>query len=120
MDFFQRIKGSVKSKNTTIESFLDTVFHGEVSRDSYNGWKKRQGLPRADYVVKMAAALGVTVEYLVTGKDAKFPILSPKSLEIARAAEKLDDTGKQSALEVIIGLELTHPLGRSKSTHTAN
>jgi hypothetical protein len=41
--------------------------------------------------------------------------LSPKALEIAKAVEKLDDSGKKAALDVVIGLELTHPLGRSGS-----
>jgi transcriptional regulator with XRE-family HTH domain len=99
MDFFQRIKAGVKSKNTTIESFLDTVFHGEVSRDSYNGWKKRQGLPRADYVIKIAAALGVTVEYLVTGESPEG--LPPETLSLARKIAALPSEDREEILALI-------------------
>jgi hypothetical protein len=40
-------------------------------------------------------------------------------LEIAVAADRLDEEGKRIALTVIRGLESQHPLGVSKSTTTA-
>lgn len=67
MSFFDRVKDCVKEQNISIEEFLNDVFCGEVSRDVYNGWRRRQNLPRADQAVKIARGLKVSVEFLVTG-----------------------------------------------------
>jgi len=69
MDFFQRVKNHVKMSNTTIEDFISDVFKGNKDRDSFNGWKRRNVLPRADEALKIAKTMGTTVEYLITGKD---------------------------------------------------
>jgi len=69
MDFFKRVKNHVKMSNTTIEDFISDVFEGTKDRDSFNGWKRRNVLPRADEALKIAQAMGSTVEYLITGKD---------------------------------------------------
>lgn len=120
MGFFEEVKRLAKEKDTTIEALVENI--PGKNRDSYYGWRRANNLPRADDAVKIAQALGTTVEFLVTGQEPAYisSKLSPKALEIARAAEKLDDIGKQAALEVVIGLELSHPLGRSKSTGTEN
>ena len=79
--FFERVKSLVKAKNTTIEAFLDSTFgKNNVTRNVYNGWRSRGILPRADYAVKMAEYLGVSVEYLVNGKDSDLLIDAPESL----------------------------------------
>ena len=68
MDFFQKVKNHVKIANTTIEDFISVVFDGDKDRDSYNGWKRRNVLPRADEAIKIAKAMGTTVEELVDGE----------------------------------------------------
>jgi hypothetical protein len=120
MDFFERFKDYAEKNNTTIDDLMRDILG--KNRDAYYGWRKRNTLPRADEAVKIAAFMKTSVEFLVTGQEPAHisPKLSQKSLEIARAAEKLDDFGKQSALDMVIGLELTHPLGRSGSTGTEN
>jgi hypothetical protein len=54
--------------NTTIEDFIFGVFEGEKDRDSYNGWKRRGVLPRADETLKIAKAMAITVEELIEGE----------------------------------------------------
>lgn len=65
MDFFNRLKELVRDRETTIEDFL-TAF--DISRDTYNTWRKRGIYPRADQATAIARALNTTVEYLVTGE----------------------------------------------------
>jgi hypothetical protein len=113
MSFFDRVKAKVKLKKTTIKGLLLTAFGGEISIDTYNGWKKRKDLPGANHVVKIAQTLGTTVEYLVTGEEIKVPGLSPEAFEIARAADKLNDEGKKAALGAVEGLQKVYPLGDS-------
>jgi hypothetical protein len=67
MDFFQKVKNYAKMNNTTIEDFVLYVFEGTKDRDSFNGWRRRNVLPRADEAVKIAKAMGTTVEELVDG-----------------------------------------------------
>jgi transcriptional regulator with XRE-family HTH domain len=50
----------------TIET---AVGQAGLSLASYNAYRRHDNLPRADEAQKIAAALGTTVEYLVTGKE---------------------------------------------------
>jgi hypothetical protein len=61
-----------------------------------------------DQGVMVAMVLGVSAEYLVTGKTPAG--LSENSLKIAMAAERLDKTGKVEALNLVQSLEKWHPL----------
>jgi hypothetical protein len=113
MTFYDRVKAEVKIKKTTIKSLLLIAFDGKISIDTYNGWKRRKDLPGANHVVKIAQTLRTTVEYLVTGEEIKVPGLSPEALEIAKAADKLNDEGKKAALGAVEGLQKVYPLGGS-------
>jgi hypothetical protein len=68
MDFFQKVKEYVKMTNTTVEDFIFGVFEGKKDRDSFNGWKRRGLLPRADETFKIAKAMAITVEELIEGE----------------------------------------------------
>jgi transcriptional regulator with XRE-family HTH domain len=54
----------------TIET---AVGEAGLSLASYNAYRRHENLPRADEAAKIAAALGTTVEYLVSGKDPDRP-----------------------------------------------
>ena len=71
MDFFDRVREVTKLRGTTIEQMMIKICNGENAspRDVYNGWRRRNVLPRADTAVQMAEYLNVTVEYLVKGTD---------------------------------------------------
>lgn len=66
MTFFDRVKELVKFKNRTIKSFIEEL---GLNYGSYNTLRKSHNLPRGDECVKIANALGTTVEYLVTGVE---------------------------------------------------
>ena len=65
MDYFERVKELARANNTTIEAVANSA---KLSRDSYNSYRKKGNLPRADEACEMAEFLGTTVEYLVSGK----------------------------------------------------
>lgn len=68
MDFYQNVKNHVEKSNTTIEDFISDVFNGIKNRDSFNGWKRRGVLPRVNDALKIAKAMGITVEELIEGE----------------------------------------------------
>jgi len=41
----------------------------KVAKGTFSSWKTRNILPRADIAYKIAESLGVTVEYLLTGRE---------------------------------------------------
>lgn len=77
MDFYERVKKLVKDKtDLTLRAFIESL---GINYDSYNGLKRYSNLPRADEAVKIADALGTSVEHLVTGREQN------------KAAQELDD-----------------------------
>jgi transcriptional regulator with XRE-family HTH domain len=62
-------------------------------------------LPNAEGAVKIAQALGISVEYLVTGKEKQrerpLSSLHPDLLLLVRAAEKLNPKNRRLALKLI-------------------
>lgn len=66
MEFYERVKELVKSRKLTLRSFIEGL---GMNYDSYNSLKRYGNLPRADEAYKIASALGVSVDYLVSGSD---------------------------------------------------
>jgi transcriptional regulator with XRE-family HTH domain len=90
MDFFDRVKKLAK-KNTTLSlrAFIESV---GINYETYYSGKRRDNLPRADEAVNIAQALGVTVEYLVTGNNPA----SPDTESLIKHAEALLDGLKKT------------------------
>jgi transcriptional regulator with XRE-family HTH domain len=68
--FSDRLRAEIEYAGLTQEEFADKAGIKKRSLDGYLGPQK--SLPLADTAVKIASALGVSVEYLVTGKDAHY------------------------------------------------
>lgn len=67
MEFYDRVKELVRMKTgLTLRSFIEGL---GMNYDSYNSLKRYGNLPRADEAYKIASALNVSLEYLLTGKD---------------------------------------------------
>ena len=68
--FFETVKDLAKKKNMTIEMMIQSIEGLSFnSINTYNSMRKAQNLPRADDVLRIAKFFGVSVEYLVTGKE---------------------------------------------------
>jgi transcriptional regulator with XRE-family HTH domain len=88
MDFYDRVKQLAKeAKNLTVQEFVISL---GINHDSYYSLKRAGNLPRADEAQKIAAALGTTVEYLVTGKEPE------TSRKYHDALEKIRDIADKS------------------------
>ena len=75
-----------------------------INKHTIDHWLSAKGkIPSLDKGVKIAQALGVSVEYLVTGEDSPKIIekLSNPSRHIAQLSEKLDDKKKAFVLDFI-------------------
>lgn len=66
MDFYERVKDAVRQKGYSLIPFLNGL---GINYDSYKSAKRAGNLPRADEAYKIASALNVSLEYLLTGND---------------------------------------------------
>lgn len=64
--FYERVKELSKAQNKQLRTVIESC---GINYSSYNTCKRYGNLPRANEAVAIAEALGVTVEYLVTGND---------------------------------------------------
>jgi DNA-binding XRE family transcriptional regulator len=88
-EFWNRVNELLKTSTYTQETMAETI---GVSKNTLYSWIARDIKPRADESVKIAQALGVSVEYLVTGEkpDNTAPVEQIRSL----ARQILDETDK--------------------------
>jgi transcriptional regulator with XRE-family HTH domain len=105
MGFFEEVKRLAKVRGTTIEALAESI--PGKNRDSYYGWRRSNNLPRADEAVKIATALGTTVEYLVTGNPPAG--LSQEALEIGQIFDILSTAGQKAAQSMMEGLLKDYP-----------
>jgi hypothetical protein len=89
MVFYDNVKNLVKTKTAlTLESFIQSL---GINYGTYHTQRKAGNLPRADEAIKIAAALGTSVEYLVTGQEPGKPDTAPV---IQKLESALDDLKK--------------------------
>jgi transcriptional regulator with XRE-family HTH domain len=90
MDYFDRVKMLVKEKTSlTLRAFIESM---GINYETYNSGKRLKNLPRADESVRIAQALGVSVEYLVTGDK---PDNSPHIETIEKYLDKISKELKE-------------------------
>jgi len=68
-DFSNRLRSEIEYIGLNQKEFAIKIGVKKRTLDTYLGIQ--QSMPPADTAVKMAAALGLSVEYLVTGKEYK-------------------------------------------------
>jgi len=68
-DFSRRLRSEIDYLGLNQKEFAAKVGIKKRALDAYLG--VQQSMPPADIAVKIAAALGLSVEYLVTGKEYK-------------------------------------------------
>jgi transcriptional regulator with XRE-family HTH domain len=70
--FAERLRSEIDYIGLTHKEFAAKAGIKKRALDMYIG--AQQSMPSADTAVKIAQALGVSVEYLVTGKDAAYTL----------------------------------------------
>ena len=66
LDFWMRVKELLKAQNATQDKIAKQI---NERADTFSKWIQKDRLPDAAQSYKIAVALGVSVEYLVTGKE---------------------------------------------------
>lgn len=92
MDFVERIDQKLKEKNLKRISLCDDL---GITHSALTDWKKRGTIPSGDICLKIAEYLGVSVEWLVRGKEKKSPFETYTIEEIKRLAKLRDITPEQ-------------------------
>jgi len=64
--FWEMVALEVRKQKTSFEWLYRKT---KVAKGTFSSWKARKVLPRVDVAFKIAEALGVTVEYLLTGRE---------------------------------------------------
>ncbi|QSH93589.1 helix-turn-helix domain-containing protein [Treponema phagedenis] len=88
LDFWIRVKDLIKEQNTTQDKIATQI---NERADNFSRWIQKDRLPDAEQSYKIADALGVSVEYLVTGKEKdNAPKITETKDLLLKAIENLD------------------------------
>ena len=88
MDFRSRLREEIEYSGKLYKEVAAEAGITKSTMDSYVG--SQGSIPSADIAVRIAKVLGVSVEYLVTGKGAE-NIISKKDYHIITCLKKLPD-----------------------------
>ena len=81
VEFWKRTNKLIKDKNSKQENIAQEC---DIPYQTFRSWVTRQTFPDALQAYKIAQALGVSVEYLVTGSDT-----NPAERELKELKERL-------------------------------
>ena len=105
MGFKENLKAELAYKDMLIKELA--VLSGVNRRTIDNYLRENGSVPSADAAVRIAGALGVTVEYLITGQEQhehKNP-LSPDPRVILKSLEALNKRDRKVVLNLIKSLK---------------
>jgi hypothetical protein len=88
----------------------------EIPLNTIHGWTSKQVLPRADEAVRIARALGTTVEYLVDGKVSFETSADPEVESIVKAVQALPLEDRKQVTGYIDGLVLNRKAHKKAAT----
>ena len=108
MGFRENLKSELAYSGMLVK---ELVAKSGVSKHSIDNYLNARGqIPSVEAGVKIAQALGVSVEFLVTGTEGKptkkTPKISNDALIIAQLVEQLDDEKRQFLIDFIKWLKL--------------
>ena len=93
MDFWTRLKGEIKIKNTTQEWVSGQI---NVPFGTFRKWMTRKTYPNIKEGIEIAELLGISAEYLVTGTEQKG--LTKAERKLVSIYRKLRSTDQENAL----------------------
>ena len=82
--FWGRVKDEVKAHKISQEKFAEYL---GVPRSTFNRWQKYNMAPDVFTAYNIATALGVSLEYLITGEDRKSERLRMEQTEARKITE---------------------------------
>ena len=84
--FWGRVKPLIKAHKMTQRQFAE---HMGISSHTFNGWVRYERIPDTGTAYEMAVVLGVTLNYLLGGKEAEIADWRLKELSAREAAARI-------------------------------
>ena len=100
-DIFSRIENHLKPN----EKMKDMIENLGFNKASVYRWKSDDVIPKTKDILKIAEYLRVSLYWLLTGIDDRD--LSEQQKKILNEFEKLNDIGKETAINAVIGMALS-------------
>ena len=92
------VKKEVERQQTSFEWLYRKT---RIPKGTFSSWKNRSIIPRADEAFRIAEALKVSVEYLLTGEDRIKEPSNPAINEINETVPFFDDNDLQTLLATV-------------------
>ncbi len=100
MGFKENLRSELDYQDMIVKELSEKTGINKRTLDNYLTGHK--SIPSADAAVKIAKALRVTVEYLVTGKDShKDTMVPPQTRKLLDLFSILDERDKQTVLNLV-------------------
>jgi transcriptional regulator with XRE-family HTH domain len=96
--FWKMVKKEVERQQTSFEWLYRKT---RIPKGTYSSWKNRNIIPRADEAFRIAEALKVSVEYLLTGADQRKEPSNSAVHEITETTAFFDDNDLQTLLATV-------------------
>ena len=96
--FWKMVKNEIERQRTSFEWLYVKT---QIPKGTFSSWKNRNIIPRAGETFRIAEALKVSVEYLLTGADREKNPSNPVVHEITETALFFDDNDLQTLLATV-------------------
>ena len=103
--FWKMVKKEVERQQTSFEWLYRKT---QIPKGTFSSWKNRNIIPRADETFRIAEALKVSVEYLLTGADPQKKPSNPAINEISETVPFFDDNDVQTILATVRSMALRY------------
>jgi transcriptional regulator with XRE-family HTH domain len=107
MGFKENLKAELTYSGMLVKELSTITGIKKHTLDNY--LNTHNAIPSAEAAVKIARALGVTVEYLITGREVRFekklPSLTPDLRLLLQTAEELSPKNRKLAVKLVKALK---------------
>ncbi|MFP3040575.1 helix-turn-helix domain containing protein [Treponema primitia] len=100
--FWKIVKREVDRQQTSFEWLYRKT---GIPKGTFSSWKTRNIIPRADEAYLIAEALGVSVEYLLNGRDGTGHSSNPSLEEIVKTIIPLDQVDLDAVNALVKALD---------------
>lgn len=108
-----RIFDVLTKKNITQTNFAKLI---GTRQSTVSGWRQKCNEPEAELLELIASVLDVSIEWLITGKEAKKNINHlPEHKKLIECYNNSNETGKERIMEQAIFLSEKHPSNLNSS-----
>jgi len=103
--FWKMVKKEVERQRTSFEWLYRKT---EIPKGTFSSWKNRKIIPRADEAIRIAEALKVSIEYLLTGIDKLSNPSNEAINEITGTIPFFDDNDLQTLLATVRAMAIRY------------